>query len=123
MNQVTQTQAPQSIGSFAREIISKNPSAPNQEILDQVKAQFPQANTSVACIAWYKSNMKKNKVQVIIPAPRTIESIDDEIVTAQLRVIALQEEREILLASMREEMQAEFDRLAELLGKNKEGQQ
>ena len=124
MSQVT---APvQSIGSFAREIISKNPLAPNQEILDQVKSQFPQAKTSIACIAWYKSNMKKNKTLTIVPAPRTIELIDDEIVSAKLKLISLEEEREALLASMREEMEAEFERLSKLLGKDEttpEGQQ
>ena len=116
MSQVT---APaQSIGSFAREIIAKNPQAPNQEVLDQVKAQFPQAKTSIACIAWYKSNMKKTKTLTIVPKPRTLELIDDEIVTAQLKVVALQEERELMLAEQREEMEAEFARLSALLGKS-----
>lgn len=48
-----------SIGKFVREVILANAEATTQEILDQVQAQFPEAKTSPACIAWYKSDMRK----------------------------------------------------------------
>lgn len=32
---------------------------PNQEILDMVMEQFPNAKTTIKCIAWYKTNIKK----------------------------------------------------------------
>lgn len=48
-----------SIGKFVREAILANAEATTQEILDQVQAQFPEAKTSPACIAWYKSDMRK----------------------------------------------------------------
>ena len=48
-----------SIGKFVREAILANAEATSQEILNQVQAQFPEAKTSPACIAWYKSDMRK----------------------------------------------------------------
>lgn len=110
----------QSIGSFARQQILLSPTASNQEILDQVKLEFPQAKTSIACIAWYKSDMKKKGVKAssLPPAPRTLELIDEEIMAAELRVLELQEEREAFVEAQRAEFEAEFARLAALLGKN-----
>ena len=51
------------IGSTIIDLILKNPEMSNQQILDRVKAQFEQAQTSYACIAWYKSKLRKeNKI-------------------------------------------------------------
>lgn len=48
-----------SIGKFVREAILANAEATSQEILNQVQEQYPEAKTSPACIAWYKSDMRK----------------------------------------------------------------
>jgi vacuolar-type H+-ATPase subunit I/STV1 len=94
-----------SIGSFAREQISNNPQASNQEILDLVKVQFPEARTSIACIAWYKSNMKKTgyKAQQSAPPERTLEVIQANIEEVEMSLELLREELEI-----KKEEQAEF---------------
>lgn len=47
------------IGSTIIDLILKNPEMTNQQILDKVKAQFEAAQTSYACIAWYKSKLRK----------------------------------------------------------------
>lgn len=47
------------IGSTIIELILSNPELTNQQILDKVKAQFESAQTSYACIAWYKSKLRK----------------------------------------------------------------
>lgn len=31
----------------------------NKGILEQIKKEYPDAKTSIACIAWYKSDLKK----------------------------------------------------------------
>ena len=68
-----------SIGNFARQAIINNPSAKNQELLEMVKAQFPEAKTTIACIAWYKSDIKKNGVKFIATVKRTSDHIKAEI--------------------------------------------
>jgi hypothetical protein len=47
------------IGSTIIELILANPTKTNQEILDEVKAKFEKAQTTYACIAWYKSKLRK----------------------------------------------------------------
>lgn len=47
------------IGSTIINLILENPELSNQDILAKVKAQFEQAQTSYACIAWYKSKLRK----------------------------------------------------------------
>jgi hypothetical protein len=47
------------IGSTIIELILANPAMTNQQILDEVKAKFEKAQTSYACIAWYKSKLRK----------------------------------------------------------------
>jgi len=34
----------------------------NKGILEQIKKEYPGGKTSMACIAWYKSDLKKKKV-------------------------------------------------------------
>jgi len=46
-----------SIGSKCRELIKLGKT--NAEILETIKAEFPAAKTTVACVAWYKSDMRK----------------------------------------------------------------
>jgi len=47
------------IGVYARELLTADPSMPHKVVLEHVLAKFPEAQTSVACIAWYKSDMNK----------------------------------------------------------------
>lgn len=59
----TQVQVPaenapvNSIGSRSRQLIKEGHS--NAVILEMIRTEFPQAKTTVACIAWYKSDMRK----------------------------------------------------------------
>lgn len=48
-----------SIGSTAIKIILEQPELSNQQVLDEVKKAFPSAQTTMACIAWYKSKLRK----------------------------------------------------------------
>jgi hypothetical protein len=47
------------IGSTIIELILSNPEMTNLQILEAVKAKFEKAETSYACIAWYKSKLRK----------------------------------------------------------------
>lgn len=51
------TAAGVSIGSRSRELIKQGLS--NAIILETIKMEFPQGKTTMACIAWYKSDMRK----------------------------------------------------------------
>ncbi len=46
-----------SIGSRSRELIKQGLS--NAVILETIKMEFPNGKTTMACIAWYKSDMRK----------------------------------------------------------------
>ena len=46
------------IGSTVIELILANPEMTNLQILEKVKETFEQAQTSYACIAWYKSKLR-----------------------------------------------------------------
>jgi hypothetical protein len=106
-----------SIGKYARELIQKFPTASNQEIKQKVRDQFPHARTSLACIAWYRSNMKKNKLLTLVPPPRTLELIEQEIAKARELVKSLENEYDDLKEEQRADLVAEFERLGKLLGK------
>lgn len=54
---VKQESATTGIGAKCRELIKLGKT--NQEILDTIKAEFPSAKTTVACVAWYKADMRK----------------------------------------------------------------
>lgn len=45
------------IGNFARAQILLGKT--NSEILDLIRIQFPDGKTTAACVAWYKSDMRK----------------------------------------------------------------
>ena len=46
------------IGSTIIELILANPEMTNLQILEKVKETFEKAQTSYACIAWYKSKLR-----------------------------------------------------------------
>ena len=51
-----------SIGEFVRKCVLENSDLKNQEILNKVLEKFPEAKTTIACIAWYKTDMRKKKL-------------------------------------------------------------
>ena len=57
---VEEVKAPKAgIGSTIITLILENPELSNNEILAKVKEQFEAAQTSYACIAWYKSKLRR----------------------------------------------------------------
>ena len=46
------------IGQLANHLIL-NSTKSNKEILEIIRQQFPEAKTSMSCIAWYKSDLRK----------------------------------------------------------------
>ena len=53
----------QGIGKFVKNLITTT-KLTNTQILEKVKEQFPEAQTSMACIAWYQTDLRK-KVKVV----------------------------------------------------------
>jgi hypothetical protein len=82
---------PMNIGQFARHIIKQNPAMKNDDVLNLVKAQFPQGKTTYACIAWYKTDMRKKG---LLPSGqvRTKEMVEAELKAASELVEKLTEE-------------------------------
>ena len=54
------------VGARARELI-KAGGKTNKEILEIIKQEYPEGKTSIACIAWYQSDLKKTKVDEDAP--------------------------------------------------------
>ena len=64
------------IGSTIIDLILKNPEMTNQQILNKVKEQFESSQTSYACIAWYKSKLRKEgKIGARVFAKKTVEQV------------------------------------------------
>jgi hypothetical protein len=82
-----------SIGKFVRDAVLLNPEAKNDDILKLVKAKFPEAKTSYACIAWYKSDMRKKGI-IASKKTRTLEQIKSELMNAKILVEKLEMELE-----------------------------
>jgi hypothetical protein len=104
------------IGSFSKNIIATQSNLSNQEVLDLVLKEFPNAKTSLSCIAWYKSDMKKHNYKVSKFQERTIEVIELELIAANDKVQMLQDELESLKSSQEE---SELLMLATLAAKYK----
>lgn len=47
------------IGKFIQELMVKDPTLGNKDLLKAALEQFPTAQTSSACIAWYRSDLRK----------------------------------------------------------------
>jgi CO dehydrogenase/acetyl-CoA synthase epsilon subunit len=54
------------VGARAKELLIAGEKT-NQEILEILKKEYPEGKTSIACIAWYKSDLKKAKVDEDAP--------------------------------------------------------
>lgn len=108
------------IGAYVQRVMINNPDMKNASILDLVKSEFPEAKTSPACIAWYRSDLKKSG-KTAQPAERTVEVIDSEILDLEQQLEALRGEREEVLKNTKEaralkkaELEAQLKMLAEL---------
>lgn len=77
-----------SIGKFVQQLVLDNADLPNVDILAKVKEQYPQAKTTIACIAWYKSDMRK-KGLIKARKALTKEGLTQEIQVLQARLAEL----------------------------------
>ena len=70
----------QGIGKFVTNLI-KTSELKNSEILEKVKEAFPEAQTSMACIAWYQTDIR-NKAKAleakVVPVVLTDEQFEEE---------------------------------------------
>ena len=49
------------VGERCRQLILEG-TLDNKGILEQIKKEYPEGKTSMSCIAWYKSDLKKKKI-------------------------------------------------------------
>ena len=105
----------QSIGSFAKATIANNSNKSNQELLDIVLQEFPNAKTSLSCIAWYKSDMKKHGYKVATQVERSISVIENELESAKLQVELLQEELANKKVATREQLEQQLEAIKKQL--------
>ena len=66
----------QGIGKFVKNLIQTT-KLTNTQILEKVKEKFPDSSTSMACIAWYQTDLRKKKVKDI-PLVLTNEQFEEE---------------------------------------------
>lgn len=59
--QVVETVQKPRVGERCKQLILEG-ILDNKAILEQIKKEYPEGKTSMACIAWYKSDLKKKKV-------------------------------------------------------------
>jgi hypothetical protein len=108
----------QSIGSFARNIIATRSDLTNAQVLALVKEQFKDAKTSLACIAWYKSNMKKTGYKAAtVVIERTTDVIEAEIAAMRDKLELLEEELEMKQNESKEQDEAMLEMLLAKLNK------
>lgn len=82
-----------SIGKFASNLILTTAKS-NTEILAEVKRQFPEAKTTMACIAWYKSNLRKKG---LIASKKAVEmTLDEKIEALRTQLEELEAQQELL---------------------------
>ena len=86
--------ANEKIGQFAQRMMLTT-ELKNPEILALIGEEFPEAKTTMACIAWYRSDLKK-KPQV---KEVTVEFLDAEIENTKGKLEALEMQREELIKS------------------------
>lgn len=108
-----------SIGSVARGYITANPAMKNEEILALVKNDFPEAKTSLACIGWYKSKMKK-EAKAAPAVARTVEQIEQEILELQCELDDLKEAQAQALIDEEQELREKLAKIEELKAKQQE---
>lgn len=65
-----------SIGKFCKEQILANPQIKNDDLLALVKQKFEGCKTTYACIAWYKSDLRKKGL--LAKRYETVTTVTDE---------------------------------------------
>ena len=76
---VAEVKARVSIGSTAIQLILTNPDWSSQQVLEEVKKLFPTAQTTMACIAWYKSKLRKEgKIGQRVFKKKVVEQVTAE---------------------------------------------
>lgn len=93
-----------SIGNFVRNTVLQNPDLKNEEILAQVLETYPEAKTTMGCIAWYKSDMRKKGLIGGGRARRNEENVIADIARLEQRLVELRLE---LVAFQKEEAEGE----------------
>jgi hypothetical protein len=91
-----------SIGKFAKNLIMTT-TLSNTEILKKVQEAFPAAKTSMACIAWYKSDLRKKNI--LNDKKAVAKSTEEQLleVAAQIEVLQLKQ------LELQEQLAAEED--------------
>lgn len=73
------------IGKFAQSLILNDSTMSNNDILMKVKEKFPTAKTTYACIAWYKSDLrKKGLIAKRYEEVTTVTEVDDKQMTLDI---------------------------------------
>lgn len=116
------------IGQFARKCILENPQAKNADIVKMVRAWKPEAKTTEACIAWYKSDMKKKGTATsTVEIKRTTATVEDEIIQVRMKLESLEEELaemkakdEMELLEQEEELMAKLEAIRVAKAKREE---
>lgn len=108
------------IGQLARKLIQENPGMKNADVVRKIRELKPEAKTTEACIAWYKSDMKKKGVSTVT-VQRTQFTVEEEILQVKLKLASLEEELqgmreadEANLLSEEEELMEKLKRIQEL---------
>lgn len=110
------------IGQYAQRLMQST-DMKNPDILTAIQKAFPEAKTTPACIAWYRSDLKKQAKVVPPPEPaeRTAEVIKAEIEERSAELEELKKELADKLESEKDkraarkaELEAELARMNEL---------
>ena len=62
----------QGIGKFVKNLITTT-KLTNKEILAKVKETFPEAQTSMSCVAWYQTDVRNKAKALEAKAPVVVE--------------------------------------------------
>ena len=98
--------AEEKIGQYVQRVMA-NTTLKNAEILKLVGEQFPAAKTTAACIAWYRTDLKKKPVV----KEENLETIDAEIKATETKLEELKAKREAWLEANAERLETEKQEL------------
>lgn len=108
------------IGQYVIRLLMSGSTLGNEQIVALVKQEFPTAETTSACIAWYKSDLKKkiknNKI-TITPKEVTVEEIEEEILSLEEKIEELKEKAATMRQAKEEEQRAKTAELLKGLSK------
>lgn len=96
------------IGQYVQRLMTTT-QLTNVEVLTQVKEQFQDAKTTMSCIAWYKSDLKKKKATFV--KAESLETIELEIQEAKAKLEELELKRLEFIERNKEELAAKKEEL------------